>query len=147
MLSLRFDVIEYIAKDLDELKNIQHGLKGNGICFSTVPQNMWLWSDVDVEACHQRRYTAAELHQKLKLTGFQILSSASFIIFLLPLVMFARPSAKLNSKGKTSVGLGLSPALDKILEAIMLVDWAFFRLGITLPIRESWPVIARKTTP
>lgn len=140
-----FDVIEHIAEDSKVLENIHQALKSNGLCLITVPQHQWLWSAVDVEACHQRRYSASELHQKLVLAGFQVLKSTSFVTLLLPLMLLARLPSTLKNNSKASVGLGLSPTLDKVLAVIMSIERSLIRLGVTFPVGGSRLVIARKT--
>ena len=65
-----FDVLEHIEEDTDVLRQIHKALKPKGLVLITVPQHQWLWSPVDDNACHVRRYSAKDLHAKLKATGF-----------------------------------------------------------------------------
>jgi SAM-dependent methyltransferase len=139
-----FDVIEHIAEDLKVLRNIHEALKPNGLCLLTVPQHQWLWSEIDVEARHQRRYTASDLQAKLKLTGFQIVKSTSFVSLLLPLLVLIRLLSKLKKNSTASSGLGLSPTVDKALAAVMLIERVFIKLGVKFPMGGSRLVVARK---
>lgn len=140
-----FDVIEHIKEDELVLKNIYKGLKPNGICLITVPQHMWLWSDVDKDSLHQRRYSAAELHAKLKKVGFEVVKSTSFVSLLIPLMLLARRSAK-TSRRKSSprVGLDLPPTLNKLMLLVMYIELMLIKVGISFPIGGSRLVIAKK---
>jgi ubiquinone/menaquinone biosynthesis C-methylase UbiE len=140
-----FDVIEHIKDDQLVLCNIYNGLKPNGVCFITVPQHMWLWSDVDRDSLHQRRYSSAELHDKLERAGLQVMKSTSFVSLLVPLMLMARKS-KRNKAGQTSptVGLNLHPLVDKLMQGIMNIELMLIKLGISLPIGGSRLIIAKK---
>lgn len=140
-----FDVIEHIKEDELVLSNIYNGLKPNGFCLITVPQHMWLWSDVDKDALHQRRYSAAELHAKLKRVGFEIVKSTSFVSLLVPLMLIARKSAKLGSRQSSStVELSLPATFNKLMLLIMNIEFMLIKLGLSLPIGGSRLVVAKK---
>lgn len=140
-----FDVIEHIKEDELVLSNIYDGLKPNGVCLLTVPQHMWLWSDVDKDALHQRRYSAAELHAKLERVGFEVVKSTSFVSLLVPLMLIARKSAKVVScQSSSTVGLNLPATLNKLMLLIMNIELMLIKLGISLPIGGSRLVVAKK---
>ena len=140
-----FDVIEHISEDKQVLRNIHVGLKQHGFCVVTVPQHMWLWSQVDTDACHQRRYSATELHIKMKRAGFEIIRTTSFVSLLIPLMLLARRPANTAKSNKTStVGLGLPPWLDKLLGWVMAVEFLLIKLGFSPPIGGSRLVVAKK---
>src|SRR5256885_16373006 len=48
------------------------------------------WSASDEYACHERRYTARELHDKVARAGFEIVRSTSFVSLLLPAMLASR---------------------------------------------------------
>jgi len=64
------DVIEHNEDDLAILADSYRILKPGGHMIITVPAFMWLWTHNDDLNAHIRRYTAAELKQKLSQTGF-----------------------------------------------------------------------------
>jgi SAM-dependent methyltransferase len=66
------DVIEHNQDDLAILADSYRVLKPGGYIIITVPALMWLWSHNDDINAHVRRYTAAELKQKLAQTGFTV---------------------------------------------------------------------------
>lgn len=138
-----FDVIEHILEDELVLRNFHRAIKPGGICLITVPQHKWLWSPVDEEACHKRRYTSKELHNKIDAAGFQIVRSSSFVTLLLPLMMLSRLAARHNGKNGGSKDLELNRTVDGVLEAIMRVEKLLITFGISLPFGGSRIVIAR----
>ncbi len=54
-----FDVLEHIEDDQGILQKLRGNLTDNGSIVLTVPAYPSLWSDFDVRAHHQRRYTIA----------------------------------------------------------------------------------------
>lgn len=68
------NVLEHIEKDEDELKSYQRHLAGrNGTLCLFVPARPEIYSRIDADFGHFRRYTKPELRQKLERAGFQIL--------------------------------------------------------------------------
>ena len=141
-----FDVLEHIEEDGDVLLQICKALKPGGIVFITVPQHRWLWSAVDDYACHVRRYTANELHEKVCSVGFEIILSTSFVSTLLPAMYLSR----LLKKNKMEVNmdavaeLRINPILNKIFEWFLYFELALIRVGVSLPIGGSRLLVARK---
>jgi len=134
-----FDVIEHIAEDQRVLENLYRAVKPGGGCIITVPQHPWLWSQIDVTACHQRRYRADDLHAKARAAGFKILKSTSFVTLLLPLMLASR-LAKRKSEKPPEAGSEfqqISPTINRILKIVMWCEFQLLRLGLPLPIGGS----------
>lgn len=142
-----FDVIEHIAEDELVLKNLFRAVKPGGGCLITVPQHQWLWSPVDEEACHQRRYSARELHAKIEASGFKIVRSTSFVTFLLPLMLASRLAARRSGTSGGSEALKLNPLLDGVLANVMRFEHLLLKLGLSLPIGGSRLVVAQREYP
>ena len=132
-----FDVIEHILEDELVLQNFHSAIKPGGGCLITVPQHMWLWSPVDEAACHQRRYSAVELHTKAEAAGFCIVRSTSFVTLLLPLMMATRLAARSSGQAGGSEVLALNPILDRTLAVIMRIEHLLIKFGMSLPIGGS----------
>jgi hypothetical protein len=67
------NVLEHIEGDQSELKKYhQHLLKGNGKLCLFVPARPEIYGQLDKDFGHFRRYTRAELRQKLEDAGFEI---------------------------------------------------------------------------
>jgi SAM-dependent methyltransferase len=79
------DVIEHNQDDLAILADSYRVLKPGGHIIITVPALMWLWSHNDDINAHVRRYTAAELKQKLAQTGFTVRRVTYNNFFVFPL--------------------------------------------------------------
>ena len=139
-----FDVIEHILEDEWVLQNFHRAIKPGGGCLITVPQHRWLWSPVDEAACHQRRYSATELHAKVDAAGFRIVRSTSFVSLLLPLMLASRLAARCSVRAGGSEALALNPALDRALETIMRIEHLIIRSGVSLPIGGSRLVVLQR---
>lgn len=142
-----FDVLEHIKEDEDVLRQVHQALKPGGHLVLTVPQHKWLWSAMDDYACHARRYTAAELHEKCKAAGFRIERSTSFVTFLLPAMIASRVlkrDVKPEDLDATSE-LNMNPVLNTIFYWVMRFELLLIRMGVSLPVGGSRLLIARKT--
>lgn len=140
-----FDVLEHIEEDGEVLKQMFAALKPGGTMLLTVPQHKWLWSPIDDYACHVRRYTARELHAKVKDAGFEILRSTSFVSCLLPALWVSRFVQ--NDKRKevdATAEFRISPLLNKILETILGAEVAMIRRGVNFRLGGSRLIVARK---
>ncbi|MCX7008960.1 MAG: class I SAM-dependent methyltransferase, partial [Kiritimatiellaeota bacterium] len=77
-LENRFDsavclnVLEHVERDEAGMKNIYSALAPGGTALVLVPRSMKLFGSLDTVLGHVRRYTAAELEQKLKAAGFTV---------------------------------------------------------------------------
>jgi SAM-dependent methyltransferase len=141
-----FDVLEHIEEDEQVLDQVKRALKPQGIVLLTVPQHAWLWSVTDEYACHVRRYTSSDLHQKIEAAGFQILRSTSFVTFLLPAMILSRVLQSNVSEGKfdSTSELKISPRLNAIFFHLLIAELAFVKKGFDFPVGGSRLVVARK---
>ncbi|WP_422358875.1 class I SAM-dependent methyltransferase [Reichenbachiella sp.] len=78
-----FDVLEHIESDEAFLQEIHRILKPGGRLFLTVPAYQSLFSDFDREVGHFRRYTLADLRNKLNAIGFNI-NYKTYLFSVLP---------------------------------------------------------------
>lgn len=138
-----FDVVEHIREDDVVLRRAFTALKAGGAIILTVPQHMWLWSAADETAGHVRRYRRGELERKLRVVGFEIVRSTSFVSLLLPLLALSRLS-KRREGDSVARDLRLPQWLDRALGVVMAVELGMIGIGIDLPAGGSRMVIARK---
>lgn len=141
-----FDVLEHIEEDEIVLEQIFKALKPNGTVFITVPQHRWLWSAVDEYACHVRRYSAADLHEKIDNAGLEIVLSTSFVSTLLPAMYLSRllKRHKTDARMDAMAELRINPILNTLFEWLLNFELALIRIGVTLPMGGSRLIIARK---
>ncbi len=141
-----FDVIEHIEDDEKVLQQIYQALKPDGLLMLTVPQHRWLWSPVDTNACHVRRYSVQELHDKAAFAGFTIVRSTSFVTCLLPLMVISRLLQR--GKGKRfepHAELQMNPLLNRIFEGFLRLELWLIQRGVSLPVGGSRLIVAVKS--
>lgn len=141
-----FDVLEHIEDDGLVLAQVHAALKPHGFMLLTVPQHTWLWSPVDEQACHVRRYTALDLHQKIESAEFKILRSTSFVTTLLPAMMVSRFLQKkvVDDNFDPTAELKIHPWLNGLFESMLGAELSMIRNGLNFPMGGSRLVVARK---
>lgn len=138
-----FDVIEHIEEDQAVLSQVSRALRPGGILLITVPQHRFLWSPADDHAGHARRYTRAELVQKVERAQFRVLRCTSFVSLLFPLLLisrFRRKGREYDRHAEYRVPL----VVNVMLGMAMSVERAAIRLGATLPFGGSLLLVARR---
>jgi len=149
------DVIKHNEDDLAILADSYRLLKPGGQMIITVPALMWLWSHNDDINAHVRRYTAAELKQKLAQTGFTVgrVTYNNFFIFplaasLILLRRFAKARPQLASHHLDEAEYQVemepaSPLVNTILTWVGQIEAALIS-RVNLPIGTSLIAVARK---
>jgi len=142
-----FDVLEHISDDEAAMAQIHMALKNGGILLASVPQHRFLWSKYDAAACHHRRYGAKEFERTLQKIGFIIMDSSSFNALLLPMMLLSRCLKNLQQLENIDVlaELRLSSWLNKLLAAVLHMEFRLIQLGVRFPFGGSKIVVARKS--
>lgn len=138
-----FDVLEHIDEDQDVISEIYRALRPGGGLLVTVPQHMWLWSAEDENACHVRRYDAADLVGKIRRAGFEILRRTSFVSLLLPALIFRRIGRR-GAKYVEMQEFDVSSSLDRLCYMISSFERGLIELGASFPSGGSLLVVARR---
>ena len=144
-----FDVLEHIDNDVAAISNIYQMLNKDGIFIVSVPQYMFLWSNLDEIVKHKRRYSKSELLTKLKQNNFEINYTTSFVFTLFPLMLVSRLfDKKSNQPASNENGLEkrvkFSGLMNRIFNAFMRIDEALIKWGVSLPFGGTLVVVARK---
>lgn len=82
-----FDVIEHIEDDAGALRSLRPMLAAGGRIHATVPAHAWLWSSIDADAGHFRRYTATNFRRLFEDAGFDV-AFCSYYFWPLPPAMW-----------------------------------------------------------
>lgn len=138
-----FDVMEHVADDEGFLRRCRSFLVPGGYLFLTVPAGMYLWSSVDVQSGHQRRYVPADLRRKLTDAGFRVISMRHWNSLLLPLYMLWRFIE--GRRGDDLIERYLTtprPLINSLLLGILRADTAVNR-GI-IPFGATLVIAAQK---
>jgi len=142
-----FDVLEHIKEDETVLAQLHNAIKPGGVLLLTVPQHPWLWSASDEYACHVRRYTRAEIEQRIQASGFELIRSTSFVTSLLPAMMFSRALNKNNAENYDAMAeLKINTFFNKVFYLLMKIEIYGIRVGLNYLIGGSRLIIARKLT-
>jgi SAM-dependent methyltransferase len=145
-----FDVLEHINDDVSAIFNVAQMVNDDGYFILTVPQHMFLWSNLDEIVKHKRRYSRKEMITKLKQQGFSIRYSSSFLFVLFPMMLVSRildRSEKVDESASTAElenRVTFSKPLNWIFDNLMKIDEALIDLGISLPFGGSLLVVAQK---
>jgi glycosyltransferase involved in cell wall biosynthesis len=72
------NVLEHIAPDEEVLGHFQRALRPGGHAIILVPQHPWLYTATDKTLGHERRYTEADLCEKLERAGLKVVHKQGF---------------------------------------------------------------------
>jgi glycosyltransferase involved in cell wall biosynthesis len=72
------NVLEHIGPDVDVLGHFFRLLQPGGHAIILVPQHPWLYTPTDKTLGHERRYTEAELGDRLRGAGFEVVHQQGF---------------------------------------------------------------------
>ena len=139
-----FDVLEHLIEDNRALTQMFNTARPGGGLLVTVPQQRSLWSASDEHAMHQRRYSWAELRQKVETAGFQIVRITSFNSLLFPLMVWSRMQQKRDQEFQPWRELEISPTLNRILGSILTLERLLIEKGLSFPVGGSLLLIGRK---
>lgn len=144
-----FDVIEHIDNDVAAIGNVRKMLSRDGVLIISVPQHMFLWSNLDKIVKHKRRYSRRELVSKLKNNGFVIDYATSFIFILFPLMLISRLFDKGSDQSRSDERalekrVKFPWILNAIFDLFMRIDESLINLGASLPFGGTLIIVARK---
>ncbi len=144
-----FDVLEHIEQDRRTMANIFAMLADDGRFVLSVPQYMFLWSNLDEIVRHKRRYSRREMVAKLRACGFEIERATSFVFVLFPLMLVSRlldkKRDKLADDGRSlEKRVRFSRIPNAIFDAVMHIDEWLVTAGFSLPFGGTLVVVARR---
>jgi SAM-dependent methyltransferase len=142
-----FDVLEHIDDDRGTLGHLFEILAPGGVLLLTVPAHPFLFGEMDEIAHHRRRYTRAELGDKLRGAGFRVLRLAHFMAPLVPLVTLrwlarALPGRR-SSLERRKLELDVVPVLNGLMLALLRLERPLVRAAL-LPFGSSLVAVAER---
>ena len=141
-----FDVLEHIDADVEVMKRVRNALRDErSRFFITVPQHMTLWSEADVFAHHERRYTFREMRDKLRESGFELEYRTSYVFLLSPLMLLSRLRKQKHYDPQDEFRIG--KPLNAALSGMMRIESLLRRFGLPMPFGGSLVVVARPVQP
>jgi glycosyltransferase involved in cell wall biosynthesis len=72
------NVLEHLEPDVEVLRSFHRTLTPGGHCIIVVPACPWLFSGMDEEVGHHRRYTRGDLAAKMTAAGFEVAHAKQF---------------------------------------------------------------------
>lgn len=139
------DVLEHTDDDMAALRELNRVMENSGKVLLTVPAYGFLWSEHDEALHHRRRYTSAELRNKLTVAGFDIERCTYYITLLFFPILLMRTAQNFRKRCivPASGHITLPRWLNRML--IWLLDFERLLLRWTnLPLGVSIVCVARK---
>lgn len=141
------DVLEHIENDLDAIHQCFRLLNKDGFLFITVPVVPLFLSKNEKQYGHFRRYDFISLIRLLKESGFDILETTYFNIFLmLPIIIIRKITDiffTLGVQREPMEEINLPSFLNKILKFIFNLEFHIIK-HIRIPYGLSLLVVAKK---
>jgi ubiquinone/menaquinone biosynthesis C-methylase UbiE len=149
------DTVEHCDDEMAVLEECYRVCAPGGHLAVTVPAFMWLWSHNDVLNDHKRRYTTAELRQKLAQVGFRVrrMTYNNFLVFPLAagLILLRRgsnqePELASPHFDDESYQVEMEPVPPLINTVLTGVNWTESQLlrWVNLPVGTSIICVAEK---
>ena len=140
-----FDVLEHIDDELAVLRIFHNAIKPGGGVLLTVPQHMSLWSRLDDESGHKRRYVGDELATKVKAVGFKVALDTCFLgTLFLPQYISRRWFISPKGDKGFEVEHILPGSINGALKGVLGLELMLIRAGIRLPFGGMRIVAAYK---
>ena len=148
---LLLDVIEHLEDDFSALRKAREVLAENGRVLITVPAFMYFWSQHDEINEHKRRYTATQLRNLLRDTGFEVEKLSYFNSYLFPVAVAVRTCQKLIGVKASEWLFGMKESeynyrpgmVNSLLRRIFTAEKRFLR-NRDFPLGVSILAVARK---
>jgi hypothetical protein len=135
-----------VDEDDEVLAQMHQAVRPGGGILVSVPQHPWLWSAVDEYSLHRRRYTAAQLVERVEGAGFEVARKTSFVSLLLPAVAFSRwrgrgqDASEVDPTGEFQ----LPGAVERAFGAAMTAERSLIRSGVSFPAGSSLLLAAHR---
>ena len=115
-------------------------MDNSGKLFLTVPAFNFLWSTIDQESGHFRRYTRGSLEKSVTSAGFKIIQSSYFFTYLIPAMILLGRKKKDDSSEEHKTGM----ITNQIISLLNFIDSTLFKLLAGIIPGASIILVAQK---
>jgi SAM-dependent methyltransferase len=142
------DVLEHLSDDRSAIQELQRILRPSGLLIVSVPAFQFLWGDHDTLYGHHRRYTTAQVRERLEAVGLQIHQLTYFEpAFVAPLWLYRNLKKLFVREGgieQRDDFISLFPPLNTILSHLIAAErfalrYVNFPFGVTILAVASKP--------
>ncbi len=120
-----FDVLEHVDDDVGALTAIRRLLEPGGVVLMTVPADPSLWSRLDEESGHFRRYSERQLRSVVEAAGLRVEYASHFMAMTYPIVWLSRRLDRWMSPARS---VDRRPAIERELRVPFAINTAFRQL-------------------
>ncbi|MCW2793750.1 MAG: class SAM-dependent methyltransferase [Nocardioides sp.] len=140
-----FDVIEHCEPEARAVAELARVLVPGGRLLASVPAYTWAWTDHDVRAGHQRRYTRRRLVAAVEAAGLTVRRSTYGFAGVFPFFAAERLVRRVRRGGAPAEQRlpQVSPAMDRVLTGLSAVEARVLRRR-DLPFGSSVFLVAEK---
>lgn len=143
-----FDVLEHIEDDVTALRRLADMLVEDGRIYLTVPAHRSLWSSIDVQAGHYRRYTRKQLVRVLEDAGLEVdFASYYFWPLMAPMFLLRCLPERLGLRKKESRSARVSREHERdspMMERALAAELRRFASGRPVAVGASCVAVARR---
>jgi len=138
-----FDVICHrgVVDDVKALREFRRVLRPGGIGLVRLPAFDWLWGEHDAAVHTIRRYSTAQLADRMRQAGFELLQATYGNILLFPLAVAKRKIERWLPAAPTDLTVPPGP-INRAFEGVLLLETPLQRV-IKMPVGLSAIAIGR----
>lgn len=142
-----FDVLEHIPDDLAALNSLKPMLRQGGQLLLTVPACPWMFGPHDKAHHHQRRYSAAQLTNLAKKSGWEVKYITHFNTWLYPIIGLSRLLAMAIHRESVHSDMDKQPPvlINKLLHMVFASESAVLR-HVRFPVGVSLLCVLRPSS-
>ncbi len=141
-LVLALDVLEHVDDEL-AMREMHGMLRRSGRLILTVPAYTFLWSFRDVDAGHQRRYTARRARSLVRRNGFAVVAGSYYLTLLFPVVLVSRLIGRRWAAARDAEE-AVGASANRILMTLLRIENHAARAGVRLPFGSSIVLVAER---